>query len=105
MRTLCKYDMNWQHEEIVEKRIKQKKQSRMAQSSRILQQLDSCPMCFDSLKRKDFVVYQTQNLYVSIPQRTQLLLSDQEKVSHLTIIPKNHHKSFLEMDPIIDELR
>ena len=34
-----------------------------------------------------------------------MIAFEKEKVSHLTILPKGHYKSILEMDPVIDELR
>ena len=96
LRTFVKYDMKYDKDEIIEKN-ERKKEKFKKPSDKI--KIDSCNYCFDS--SNPFIVYESDNLYLSIPQRTQMLGS-----AHLTILPKTHFDSFLHMDEeILQEIR
>ena len=88
--------MKWDRDEIVEKNSKRKDKIRKT-NDKI--RIESCKYCFD--ESSTFLVYQTENLYLSVPQKTQMLGE-----AHLTILPKFHFNSFVSMDEeIIEEIR
>ena len=88
--------MKYDPEQIVEKNSKSR-DKKFKVNDKI--KIDSCHHCFQA--SNPFFVFETDNLYVSIPQKTQMLCP-----AHLTILPKTHFCSFLQMDcEIISEIR